>query len=383
MELNFFKKKSNSFLVLDIGTEAVKSLIFEKVFNKISILGSGVKYYESEGDFGKVMDFEEFELEKIKKTVSECLNDCFDEFGSYRKDKKIKNKKDLPVLLTLSPEILRSEVVEIFSIREKKEKKITKKERDIVYKYILKSAKRDVLQRVSKKLGIMQEDIILNSFEITDKEIDGYQVRDINGCKGKNLRFRVLGVFSLKNYFEKIQEILKNQGLNVLKVFHLSQTIDCVFEDFEDGIFLDIGGEAVQAFLLKNKKLEKVELFHNGGGDFTDILLNVLKINRKDATILKEKYYSKDLTVETEKRIEEIFSIEKKRWKRIFKKYSDLPVFIFGGGSNLFELKDVFKKRKIISIKNFKQAEDLTKKVKNPQFIPIILISLFYAKKVF
>lgn len=383
MELKFFKKKSNSFLVLDIGTEAVKSLIFRKNFDKISILGSDIKYFESGGDFNKVMNFEELEMEKIKRTVSECLKNSFNEFSTHCEDKKIKDEKDIPVLLTLSPEILRSEVIEIFSIREKKEKKISKKEQDIVYKYVLKSAKRDVLEKISKKIGIMQEDIILNSFEITDKNIDGYQVKEINGCCGKILSFKVLVIFSLKNYFERIQDVLKSQGLNVLQTFHLSETISSVFEDIEDGTFFDVGGEITQAFSFKNKKLEKVKLFYVGGNDFTDILLNLLKINRKDAITLKEKYCSRDLTFEVEKKIEQIFSIEKKKWKKIFKKYSDLSVFIFGGGSNIFELKDVFKKRKIISIKNFKQIQDLTKRVKNPQFVPAILIILFYVKKVF
>ena len=76
MELNFFKKKRDSFLVLDIGTEAVKALIFKKNNEKIFILGSAVRYFEDEGIFNKAMSLEEFEIEKTKRAMLECVEDC-------------------------------------------------------------------------------------------------------------------------------------------------------------------------------------------------------------------------------------------------------------------------------------------------------------------
>ena len=67
MKLNFFgtkKKKDKSFLVLDIGTEAVKVLFSRKEADgNITILGAATQYFERYG----VFDGEDFETDMIKK----------------------------------------------------------------------------------------------------------------------------------------------------------------------------------------------------------------------------------------------------------------------------------------------------------------------------
>ena len=69
MELKFGKKREVPFLVLDIGTEAVKALFVKKSNERISIIGSSLQYFKDEGVFNKGFSEQEFEMEVIKRAV--------------------------------------------------------------------------------------------------------------------------------------------------------------------------------------------------------------------------------------------------------------------------------------------------------------------------
>ena len=161
--------------------------------------------------------------------------------------------------------------------------------------------------------------------------------------------------------------------MQVLETVHLVQAVKVLFKD---GDFFDIGGEVIQAFFLKSGVLESIELFNKGGADFTERIFDVFTIDKEEARRLKEKYSKGFLSPETENRIKEIFSVEKKIWRDLFKKSQKSSVFLFGGGSALAEVKNIFKRRKVIDLNDLKSVQDLSKKTKDPQFIPSILISL-------
>ena len=46
MEFNFWKKKDKPFLVLDIGTEAVKALVVKKSNNSVVVMANSLQYFE-------------------------------------------------------------------------------------------------------------------------------------------------------------------------------------------------------------------------------------------------------------------------------------------------------------------------------------------------
>ncbi|KPJ54932.1 hypothetical protein AMJ47_02575 [Parcubacteria bacterium DG_72] len=364
MELKFGKKKEEPFLVLDIGTEAVKALAIKKSNGKVFILNSSLQYFKDEGIFNRGFSEDEFEMEMIKRAVLAAK-------------KELLIKEPISVILTLSPKVLKAKVVEGVSVREKREKKISKKEEEIIYKYILKAAKDDVLKYNSEKSGILPNDINFLSLDIIDKEIEGYKVPNIQNYQGKNLSFKILTVFIINSYFQGILKMLQDLGMKVLKTVHLAQAVKVVFsEKVKDGVFFDIGGKAVQAFFVKAGTLESIDLFNRGGADFTERIFDVLNIDKEEARRLKEKYSNGSLSSETENRIKEMFSNERKIWRDLFRKNQKSSVFLFGGGSSLPEIKDMFKKRQLIDIKDLKLVEDLSKKTKSPQFVPSVLISL-------
>ncbi|MBU2634962.1 hypothetical protein KJ841_00600, partial [Patescibacteria group bacterium] len=100
MGFDFFgtkRKKEKLFLVLDIGTEAVKILVCRKDNSKVAVLGAATQYFERYGVFnGKI-----FEVNVIKKSVLKAIEQV---------QSQGQNLKKLPVLLTMGPNILKARV---------------------------------------------------------------------------------------------------------------------------------------------------------------------------------------------------------------------------------------------------------------------------------
>jgi len=373
MELRFLKKKDRPFLVLDVGTEAVKSLIVEKD-SKIRILGSGISYIEDEEAFNKNVLAGDLEMEMIRRAIKSSVKEASASAIPFLK--KGERLKDLEVILSLSPKKLGAEVIKEVSVREEKDKKIKKSEREAILDDVLKSARENTFKKGFNNLGLLPRDIEIVSLDVLDREIEGYSVPSILGCQGRDLAFKILIIFGSKTYIDDIVKILEDLSFEVSRIVHLSQTISPVFaKKAKDKVFFDIGGEATQIFLLSRGILSKVELFDRGGDDFTERIFDGLNLNRKDARILKERYSNKSLDPETALRVKEMLSNERGVWRENIRKYQKSPVLLFGGSANLLEIKSILKNRKVVRIKNFEKVEDLSK-TKGSQFVPAVLTSL-------
>jgi len=75
MRFEFFgtkRKKEKLFLVLDVGTEAVKGLICKKENSKVIVLGASTQYFERY----RVFDGRDFEMDVIKRAVSKTIKEA-------------------------------------------------------------------------------------------------------------------------------------------------------------------------------------------------------------------------------------------------------------------------------------------------------------------
>jgi len=377
MELNFFgtkKKKDKSFLILDIGTETIKVLFSRRgADGKITILGAATQYFERYG----VFDSKDFETDVIKKSISRAIEQACQSFVLSKK---------LPVLVNLSSNILKGRIIWQFFKREKNTRlKISKDEKKNVYQRCFIKSQKEISQQFNKEFGILSEDIEWITLKVLEVKIDGYSVPKLQGYEGKDLRFRILVVFLPKHYFENIKRIFKDLQLNVSKIVHIAENLPTLFEDkTKDAVFLDVGGQITQIFLVRAGILQQINEFEVGGRNFSQKLSETLGLDEKSARVLKERYANKLLSPESEKRIKEIFSEEKRIWYENLglkikevnpKKLFPSTIFLFGGGSLLPEIQEALTAAKIIRPKSLKNIKDTTKGLKSPQYISPLLIS--------
>jgi len=384
MRIDFFRKKRGKpFLVLDIGTEAIKSLILEKENGKLSVLGAGIQYFKKYSAFNTNY----FNEEIIKKAIIKASELAYKNYIFFSaKDHKIENWKKLPIILGLPADVLKARVVWQTHVRSK-DIKISKIEERVILQKIIKNSKKDVSQKFSEESGILIEDISWINLKIIEIKINGYPASNIYGYNGKNFKFKVLAVFLPKRYLRNIEKIFKALRLNVLLIEHLANGLSCAWENkIINGTFIDVGGSITQVFLAKNSILEKVNEFGLGGEFFSQELSEDLGIDENSARNLKEKYANNFLSQNVRVKIKEILLPGKKLWHKNLLNKSKLINFslnnrLFGGSSLLPEVKELLPNSRIVYPKDLKNINDKTKSLNSPQYTPSLLIA-YYAKEI-
>lgn len=388
-KIGFDKQKRGEVMIsLDIGTEAVKVLIFKKeetskeVPQRIIILGAALQYLDSYERF----DTAALDIDVIKKSITLAIKEAQRRSGVETNS----------VLLGISPDKLKAEVSFQSFERQNPEEVINKEEEQEILSAVFKKSQKEISQIFTQKTGILLQEIQFIDSEILEIKIDGYHVPSLLGFKGKLLDFEILTFFLPRYYLQIFQKITQDLGLNLRSITHEAKGLKDYISSFgSQGVFLDIGGGLTQIFLAKDEKLRKIKEFKIGGEAFTQILSQTLGLNLKRAKILKERYSQKELSEPTRERIKEIFSAPLQDWfsnlklELLNQKTLISPtIFLFGGGSMLPEIVEILSegdwngifqdspKIKFISAIDLKNIEDKTGFVNTPQYIPALLLIL-------
>jgi len=336
------RKKAETTLLIDVGTETVKALLFEEKGQKIEILGSSLEYFDRYGIF----DSRDFETDVLKKAISRAIQKPL----AAAKGEEEMNKS---VILGLPAHILKARVIRQSLKREEPKKIIIDgKEEKEIFQKVLERAKRDICQIYSEQSGILPEDIQFINLKILEMKIDGYLVPAIQKYEGKTLDFIILATFLPNYYLKKIKNIIESLGLTIKAVIQNAQGLNSYINENTDKIFLDIGGTITQIFLVKGGVLEKIDEFPIGGQIFSKAISEKLGLRETEARILKERYSKRELSKESSERIKEIIWFPCQIWFRNLKlKLKEmtarhplpLNIILFGGGSQLPDVQDILK----------------------------------------
>jgi len=355
------RKKEETILVLDIGTEAVKALIFAKNKEGFNFLANSLEYFERFGTFNTFS----FEREVLERTVSKAITQAENRAG--RKPEKI--------LMTLPPNIFKARIVFQTHTRKDPQKLITESEGKEILKLLFEKSKKEIARAILTEQGISPKDIRFLYQKIFQIKIDGYQVPDFKGYRGKNIDFNILSAFLPKSYSEGIENFLRNLGFKDIKLINQIEGLILYLKEKKDIIFLDIGGITTQIFLTKAGTIEKIEEAAAGGEIFSQSLSERLGLTSQEARILKERYAKNELTAESQSRIKEILSFAFSNWHNLLKdKLKKInptgflfpDIWIFGGGSMLPEIKKISEKE---SRENFSFSNKSSLKIFYPKDI--------------
>lgn len=383
------KKREEITLILDVGTEAIKALVFRKKEEKVNILRNSLEYFDSYGAF----EGRNFEHDVLKRAILKTLQSLG--FGN------LKLRKNLSVILGLPANILKGRVILQNLKREKSKKIIDGKEEKDIFQRVLEEAKKKICQIYSRYSGILPQDIRFINSKILEIKIDGYEIPCLHGYEGRNLDFRTLATFLPEHYLKSFENICRAIGFDDKRIVYEAEGLTSCFKENPDGVFLDLGGEISQILLVNRGRLKKIDEFEIGGKFFSQALSEKLGLRLPESRILKERYSKKELSKESSDRIKEIFYFPCKNWFENLKlKLKEMnpegflpqDIILFGGGSQLPEISEILRKgdwTDILfnaepNIKTFQPAEfkiinDETKNLNNPQYTPSLLI--YYGAK--
>ncbi|KKP93180.1 MAG: hypothetical protein UR98_C0008G0002 [Parcubacteria group bacterium GW2011_GWA1_36_12] len=326
------RKRRNKVLVVDVGTEAVKTMLFERntennnLFRQkqacsfrqkqTRLLTANTEYFEN-------INYKSLEV--------------FDYALAIHKEFLLGR-----VLINLPYNILKAKILNSSLIRKEKNR-IGRREAISIIKNILNKTREELSYEIALEYGVLPEDVYFVDLDIAEIRIDGYKVPSIKNYEGKFLNFEIVAVFMLRDDYGRVVKILNERCIKNYRLMHVSRCWSAVkLPGIERSALLDIGGQNTDIFIIKDNGIFDIKRMPVGGQIFSDSLSYNLGINKKDARILKEDYAEGKLSIDVQKRISDIFVNSKKEWYKnlenvISEKFLPPNIFIFGGGSSLFK----------------------------------------------
>jgi len=384
------RKKTQSFIILDIGTEMVKALVCE--YNNSSIVVRGVgKISQKPGDMqsGAVMD--------IASVIENCTK-------AIAEGQKMGQIYPTDVIMGIAGELVKGMTNRTTYVRKEPEAKIDLGElKNIIHKVQRKSFE-ETRAQLAYDTGYNEIDVKLVNADIVDVRIDGYKVANPIGFQGKDVQISIFNSFAPLVHFGAMQTIAAELELNLIAIasepFAVGRCIENE-DDFElNGIFMDVGAGTTDIAVVRNGVLEGTKMFTIGGRTFTKRLATTLNISYQEAEDIKIAYSMGKLEKNSEKIVRDALNTDSEVWitgvifsLAEFYNVDVLPskIFLCGGGAHLPQIKRIldhpewssqlaFAKQPSISLLNPKhilRVKDETGLLNNPEDVtPLALAKL-------
>lgn len=353
---NFFDKfaywrkdkiKGDYVLILDIGTEFVKSLVLkiDKLTNEGKVTGVG---YERQAP-GNMMAGA---VANISGVIEICEK-------AIHKAKLSAGKLSFPVsqvILGIAGEFVRGAVTTSIYERENPKARIDISEFKNIIQKIQWRALQNIREEVAEEMDISEIEVKLINAAIVDVKIDGYKVTNPLNFQGKQLSLSIFNAYAPLVHLSALQGIAKDLGLEILFIaaepYAIARAIRKDSETDLDAIFIDIGGGTTDIAVVRRGGIDGIKSLALGGKAFTKRLAQVFDLGLREAEEIKLKYSAGDLSAIVKKKIDSFFNQDIKIWSdgvelalREFSRANYLPsqILLCGGACLLPGLKKVLE----------------------------------------
>jgi len=344
-----------SVIVLDIGTQFAKALLFETDENKQQ---ENIKYFIKESCSENIF----LTCEKIIKKIL----------------KKSKTKSP-EILLGLNNEILKGKTVNLCFRRDYPETKIDLAELKYLIQKIEWKALDNIRKEFLKETEFKDTEIKLIDAFITNIQIDNQEILDPIGAQGQNICLSVYNIYTLSKWFDDFKKLFFDLKLKLIKLVPISYLLFRYLnlEKSQKGsaLIVDIGSKATEITFIKNSgEVIETKNFHLGGQAFSRVLADFLKLDENIVEDVKIKYSKGEISSWAKKELEKLFASNMSSWlsgvKIVFddflKDYKFLPnkIFIAGGGAKLPLIESGLKKEKkfkVLNVSNLTELENVSR----------------------
>jgi cell division protein FtsA len=339
-------KMANSAISLDIGTEFVKSLIFDVRDEKAHVLGAGrARQGLTHISAGTVTD-----IHGVIKTCEKSLEQAAQMAGKLPEQ----------VIIGIAGELVKGSTTTIKYTRPKPRVKITTKELEDIISRVQRRAFDRMRSIMAWESGHSEIDVKLVNAAIVDVHIDGYKVTNPLGFQGKEIQIGVFNAFAPIVHLGALQTIAENLDLDLLSITAEPYAVARSMGPEEgiefSAIFIDIGGGTTDIAVVSNGGVVGTKMFALGGRAFTKRIAQMLNISFSDAEELKIAYSKGKITSgEKKKIIEKSIEADCKVWisgveltLSEFKNVDLLPsrILMCGGGSELPQITKTLRSKK-------------------------------------
>lgn len=351
MRVSFHRKNSDLALILDIGTESVKAVLYEKKEGRTVISAVSREYFDEwrvwDGFFSGKNDIA---LAAIARASERAIRAVVSQAG-----------KDMVIdlFVALPPETSHAGIVTMSFERKDAHPHISKAEEQEILAKGTREGK-EIIQKMAQELyGIEPQGLSFLVFRPVFFSIDGYRVSSLRNFNGRRVVWSALGIAARKdvlpqsNFFTSLVHLAKDFKMNFSSpnVIFLAECMANIAALLEDGIYIDIGGKETQVFVIQQKTLVCTFDFPFGASSWVEVIKDDLGILGAESREILERYSRGTLTQETATRLKELLGPSLSEWFHGLQgglEKADYAgaisgIFIFGGGSMVPAIKEVLE----------------------------------------
>jgi len=300
------KKEGNYVLALDIGTEYVKSLIFEvrAEEGKGYVIGVGIKKQ-------KLGDMQSGAVTDIAGVYDACEK-------AIVEAEEMAKVSPSQVILGIAGELVKGKTTTVHYERSKPQSKIDISELKNIIQKVQWKAFDKVRKELSWETGFSELDVKLINAAIVDVRVDGYKVTNPLGFQGKDVSIATFNAYAPLVHLGALQSIASELDLDLLSVacqpYAVARCMGMENSVEFSAIFIDIGGGTTDVAVVRDGGIEGTKMFALGGRAFTKRLSQELGINFKDAEEIKIKYSQGDLSDDMMEKVKKALDSDCKVW---------------------------------------------------------------------
>lgn len=353
--LEWLKKKPSdkAIVALDIGSEAVKAILFTVEQKPGATGGEGTARRAKVLGFGKtalhpgdVQPSAITDIASVARAARESIRVASAQAG----------RPPQRLVLGITGEFIKGITSVLGFTREDKASKINLAElRNIVHKLEWR-AFAESRKALADETGYPEIDIKLVSSDIVEVKIDKYKVSNPLGFQGSEVEMSIYNAFAPLGHFGAIQSVADELQLELLGIvsepFALSRALTS--EENQSVVCLDIGGASTDIAVVSGGTVVGTRTFGIGGRTFTKRMSLELNISFDEAEKLKAAYTADKLEQKSKKIIGDIIQEDVDTWLEAlelalsdFNLWSIPPrILLCGGGTHLSEFRQTLNTQK-------------------------------------
>ncbi|MBI2637828.1 MAG: hypothetical protein HYW88_02920 [Candidatus Sungbacteria bacterium] len=310
-------------VVIDIGSMSLKTVLFEKKGQNISVLKKLVTELPVRGETLSVIKFVNA---SIREELFKIIKDI------HRVPKKI--------IIGLSGEYVENAIETVAVERPHKTRSISEDEIAAVFK--------KGIEDISTRHG---KTVVIDSFPVRVR-VDGYDVEGVyKDMKGSKIEIFIFASCMKKEYWDQFKNLshilggvpirfVSNQFVNAFSIPKIIKV--------PSALLVDIGARATEVSLVQGEKLYSVSRFASGGDIVTRSIAKALNIEYADANAVKRQYQEQVLPQTVVSKIQGAVRESVASWRKEFiaslslDQHCIIPdnVFIFGGGASIPDVRE-------------------------------------------
>jgi cell division protein FtsA len=344
MPFSFFtKKRKNSnqtYLSLDVGTEFVKTVIFDLAGNKVNVRGVGrVRQPISAVKNGQVTN-----VKNVVDTSKSAIEKATLSIQSF---------PPTDVAIGVAGELVRGIPVVVNYNREKPEEKITfdevSKVMDKIQEMSMQEARKIFVESTGKENPLVKP---INT-TVVDAYIDEYRVETPIGFPGKAVKLTIYTTYAPLIHIGALDSVAKALKLHPILIsaepFAVARSLKGAREENFESIIIDVGGGTTDIAIVKKGGVVDTHMIAFGGRVFTKRIAQEMNIDYDKAEKMKIDYSNNGLERPIANIVKKAVSKDMHLWitgvELALKEFTSVKVFpstilLCGGGSLLPEIKD-------------------------------------------